>query len=209
MPLPARVDTRAIGAASPGPDDQSRIMNVLGAALGGPTRISLLPVEIKARRLEFLERIFLRSLALIATAVFIFSLAVMQFQAGSYEQRLKNAQIHRQTMADIKSLVQDVRARENLVQQIEGRRVPLNGILKAVATAIPGQIVLDNLDFDAAAYRLILKGSVLASREASETIVADFMQKLEASGFLTEARFVSSQKTGTDYAFEIECAIFH
>ncbi|MBI5415978.1 MAG: pilus assembly protein PilM [Candidatus Omnitrophica bacterium] len=209
LPLPARVDTRALGAASPGPEDQNRIMNVLGAALGGPTRISLLPVEIKTRRLEFLERIFLRSLAIISGVVFIFSLSVMQFQARNYEQRLKNARVHMQTMVDIKSLVQDVRTRENLAREIEGRGVPLDGLLSVVAAAVPEEILLDNLDFNAAAYRLTLKGSVTASREAGETILADFMQKLEASSFFTEARFVSSQKTGTAYAFEIECTLFH
>ncbi|MBI5150552.1 MAG: pilus assembly protein PilM [Candidatus Omnitrophica bacterium] len=209
LPLPARVDTRALGPASCAGDDQNKIMNVLGAALGGPTRISLLPVEIKTRRLEFLEGIFLRFLTIVAVSVFIFSLSVMQFQARNYEQLLKNARIHMQAMADIKSLVQDVRTRESLVQEIEGQRVPLDGILKAVAAAIPEQIVLEGLDFDAAAYQLTLNGSVLASGEASETIMADFMRKLEASGFFTEARFVSSQKTGTVYAFKIECIIFH
>jgi type IV pilus assembly protein PilM len=208
LPLPPYVDITALTKKMAG-EDSSKIINAMGAALGGLRAINLLPFDIKARKLELVEKVFLRSTSIILGAILLFSFFVMQFQVHNYQGRIMTAQIHLKTMEDVRSLAQRLKEKEELIRKIEGDSVPVEGILKILSATIPDEIVLETLELNPKEHYLTLKGTVLAGGEAAETALSRFLQKLEESLFFTEASFVSSQRTGTDYKFEIKCDIFH
>ncbi len=209
LSLPSYVDTAVLEKKEIEREDQNKIINAIGAALGGVRAINLLPFDIKAQKLELVEKAFLRFVSIIMGAILFFSLFVMQFQVHNYQDRIRNAQIHLETMEDVKNLIQKVKEKEGLVAAIEGNRVPAEGILKTISATIPDGIVLDILEFNPPEHRLMLKGTVLAGGEAAEAALSNFLQKLEGSLFFTEASFVSSQRSGVDYKFEIKCDVFH
>lgn len=209
LSLPSYVDTAVLGKKEMEREDQNKIINAMGAALGGLRAINLLPFDIKAQRLEIVEKAFLRFVSIVMGAILLFSLFVMQFQVHNYQNRIRSAQIHLKTMEDVKNLIQKVKEKEGLVATIEGNRVPMEGILKIISATIPDEIVLDVLEFNPHEHQLMLKGTVLAGGEAAEAALSNFLQKLESSLFFTEASFVSSQRSGVDYKFEIKCDVFH
>lgn len=209
LSLPSYVDTAVLGNKEIERDDQNKIINAMGAALGGLMAINLLPFDIKAQKLEVVEKAFLRFVSVVMGAILFFSLFVMQFQVHNYQNRIRSAQIHLKTMEDVKNLIQKVKEKEGLVATIEGNRVPMEGILKIISATVPDEIVLDALEFNPHEHRLMLKGTVLAGGEAAEAALSNFLQKLESSLFFTEASFVSSQRSGADYKFEIKCDVFH
>ncbi|OGX38250.1 MAG: hypothetical protein A3D87_07265 [Omnitrophica WOR_2 bacterium RIFCSPHIGHO2_02_FULL_50_17] len=209
LSLPSYVDTAVLEEKEIEREDRNKIINAIGAALGGLRAINLLPFDIKAKKLEVVEKAFLRFVSIVMGAILLFSLFVMQFQVHNYQNRIRSAQIHLKTMEDVKNLIQKVKEKEGLVTAIEGNRVPVEGLLKTISAAIPDEIVLDILEFNPHEHRLMLKGTVLAGGEAAEAALSNFLQKLESSLFFTEASFVSSQRSGVDYKFEIKCDVFH
>lgn len=208
LTLPSCVDVKALKKKKFDVEDQNKIINAIGAALGGPQSIDLLPFEIKTQKLELIEKVFLRLLTVTAGAVFVFSLFGMQFQIHSYQNRIRNATVHLQTMEDVKALAKRVREREDLENKIEGGRVPMEGVLKAISILIPPEITLDALEFDPGQYSLLLSGTVSAAI-AAESVLSSFMGGIEKSPFFTEATFLSSQRTGSTYKFEIKCDVSH
>lgn len=206
LSLPACVDTAGLPQIKA--EDQNKIINTVGAALGGLRAINLLPFEVKTQKLEVVEKAFLRLVSVIAGVVFLFSVMLMQFQINNYQGRIRSAKLHLQTMAGAQALAKRVKEKEDLIRALEGRRVPVEGVLKAVSAVIPPEVVLDSLEFDPGGHRLVLKGAVSTDKEIAEAALADFLRGLDASVFFTDATFVSSQKTGSDYKFEIKCDVY-
>lgn len=192
-----------------GIEDQNRIMNAIGAALGGFRTVNLLPLEVKTQRLELVEKAFLRFMIIVAGTIFIFVLSAMQTEVRNYQDRIKSAQQHLETMENVKVLAEKVWAKEGLINDLRSSRVPVEGIFKTLSMIIPPDIVLDALIYHPKEYRLSLRGTVLAGRDVAEDALAEFMKRLEESPFITDAVFVSSQRTGISYNFEIKCDVVH
>ncbi len=207
--LPSSVDMDPAEREHLGVEDQNRIMNAVGAALGGFQSVNLLPLEVKTQRLELVEKAFLRFMIIVAGAIFIFVLSAMQSQVHNYQGRIKSAQQHLQTMESVKVLAEKVWAKEGLISDLRGSRAPVEGILKTLSMVTPPDIVLDALTFHPKEHRLILKGVVLGARDVAEAALADFMKALEGSPFFMDAVFISSQRTGISYNFEIKCDVAH
>ncbi len=208
LTLPACVDVKALKKKKFDVEDQNKIINAIGAALKGSQSIDLLPFEIKTQKLELVEKVLLRFLTVITGTAFVFSLFGMQFQIHSYQNRIRNATVHLQTMEDVKALAKRVREREDLGNKIEGGRVPMEGVLKAISILIPPEITLDTLEFNPGQYSLLLSGTASATSTA-ESALSSFMGGIEESIFFKEAIFLSSQRTGSTYKFEIKCDVSH
>ena len=86
-------------------------------------------------------------------------------------------------------------------------KTPADGILKILSLLVPRDIVLQGLSLED--HRLILTGTVTAGEDVAETVLIEFMQKLEESSFFIEATLLASRKTASAQEFEIKCDLIH
>ena len=188
---------------------RDKITNSVGAALGDSQAINLLPSEIKAQRIESLEQVFLRLMGLTVSVVFLALILNARMQISDYRNRIEIAQVHLRVIGGIKVLKERLQLKEALMRKIQKGRVPAYGLLKVLGILTPKTIILDEVFLDQASHRLVLKGTVLASEETTGTVLASFMQQLEASSFFVEASLISSQGIAGIQKFEIKCDLVY
>lgn len=188
---------------------KNQLSNCLGALLGGPDAINLLPHEIKAQKIEFLETVSLRVVSIIAAAILLFSFSVVSFKMQDYKKRLRHAQLYLKTVGNIKTLKQEVDAREAAINEIQKGKVPVYGLLKLISNIIPDSVALNELILDQHKHILFLRGNIPIAVGAADSVLTGFMQKMESSVFFIEAKLISSQKTEAGQQFEIEADLIH
>ena len=185
--------------------DYNQLSGVLGAALGNFEYSDLLPSEVKSKKVELIERISLRLIAYLIGAIFLLSLFFVKFQARDYKTRLKNAQIHLQTIGEIQILKKATDSIESLMSQVQEDKVPAESILRVISELIPANVVLKNLVLDQERDILVLKGVVSDRQKSAEFILVKFMGDMEKTSFFEEATLVSSRKVNKLQEFEIKC----
>jgi type IV pilus assembly protein PilM len=189
--------------------DKNQLAAALAAALGASNRINLLPAEVLNRKLNSLQCAFLRVTSVTLTAVLLFLFFVVRLRMRDYSLRLKHAQMHLGALAGSKLLKEKIDQRQQLAQLIRAQEMPADGLLKIVSAVIPANIVLEELYFNQAGHSLSLKGAVLAGESATESLLTDFMRKLEATAHIKEAVLVSSSSSGPAQKFEIRCDLVY
>lgn len=204
LPMPERVE-----AANLLKNGHNKIANVLGAILEARGAVNLLPQEIKEARAELFVGAALRVGTIILTAVFLFTLFIIQFQIKDYQNRLNIARMHLQTIGSVEVTKQKIQAKEDLIAKIQQNEILTEGILKVISTAIPKQIVLDSLEITKAGYSLHLKGKVFAGEQVAEATLTKFMQQMEASVFFAGVSLLSSRANGPVQEFEVNCDLAH
>ena len=187
--------------------ERDQLTNALGAALAGTKAINLLPHEVRAQRVELIEKISLRLVAVTVGLIFLFSLFVVKLQTRDYKNRLKNARAHLETISEIKLLTQKVSLRENFLKKMQQGNLPADKMLKIVSALIPAKVILTELFFEKGSYNLVLKGVVSAGEESGEIVLTEFMETLEGSALFTEATLVSFKTVGAAQRFEIVCEL--
>ena len=202
--LPECIDTQAITKEKLN-KVQNQIINAIGAVLAGPGAINLLPPEVKAQRLEFIEKISLRLIAVAVGAILLFSLLFVKLQIGDYKKRLKHANVHLQTIRQIKVLRQENVLLESLVDKIQKEKVPVDGLLKVISNIVPQDVILNELLLGQDRHILILRGIISQESGGAGTAITNFMEKLEASPLFKEATLVSSRRVSGIHSFEIKC----
>jgi len=207
LSLPSCVEHQRPGQQNLNQEEQNKIINTVGAALRDASAVNLLPREIKTRQSEFRQKISLRLVATTAAAVLLFILFIAEFQIYDYSNRLKNAQIHLATIRPVQLLMEKIQAKERLIEKIQRGRVPGSGLLKVISRAIPGEVILEELNFDGAKNSLTLQGGIEAAEEDAEALLSDFMEHLTASAYFTQAGLVSSQRIDEAEKFEIKCSL--
>ncbi|MFH0935757.1 MAG: PilN domain-containing protein, partial [Candidatus Omnitrophota bacterium] len=73
----------------------------------------------------------------------------------------------------------------------------------------PGNIFIEELSLDQERHILSFKGQVFSGANTAESELTDFIKKLEASSFVSEATLVSSQNVSGSQQFEITCDLSH
>ena len=207
LPLPSFFDTSSLEQGKL-KSDNSRMSGVFAAFLTYAQGIDLLPREIKARRLEFIEKISLRIVAIALSAIFLFSFFVVKFQSYDYKKRLKNARLHMESIAQIKALKQKIDSREALISKIENGKASVDGLLKVLSNLVPREIFLEELSLDQASGEIILKG-IVSGGGPPESILTPFIGQIEASSFFTDATLISSREKDGTHEFEIRCDLTH
>jgi type IV pilus assembly protein PilM len=208
LAIPDAVDTRGNLLAEL-ETDQNQLISALGAALPGVRTVNLLPPEIRAEKVQLIEKVSLRLTAITAAAVFLFLLSVVNFQARDYKKRLSNARTHLGNIGQLKSLTQGVIAYNNLIATVRQGRVPAAGLLKVVANLVPEDITLNELILNQESHNLNLKGAVSMHGGAAEDVLTRFMEDIENSTFFTEARLISLNQTEQNWTFEIDCELVY
>ena len=207
--LPACVEMPASDGNESDESGRDKITNSVGAALGDSQAINLLPSEIKAQRIESFEQVFLRLMGLTVSVVFLALILNARMQISDYRNRIEIAQVHLRVIGGIKVLKERLQLKEALMKKIQKGRVPAYGLLKVMGILTPKTIILDEMFLDQASHCLVLKGTVLASEETTGTVLASFMQQLEASSFFVEASLISSQGIAGIQKFEIKCDLVY
>ena len=185
--------------------DYQQLSSVLGALLEGSCAVDLLPSEIKIKKIEFLEKISLRLIAITLGTIFLTSALFVNLQIQDYRNRFKNAKIHLQTISEMKAWNEKIKAIELLIDKIQSERIPAPGLLRLISSLVPSDIALRQLVLDQEKNTLILKGVVSGSPEIAEALLIKFTEKLEASLFSSEATLVSFAKADKLPEFEIKC----
>lgn len=206
LPLPGRVDTSVLNKEGL-MRDQNQIISAIGAGLEGPRAINLLPIEIRTKKVEFVQKVSLRLVVIFLSILLLFLLFITQFQINDYKNRIKNASLHLQAVEKIKILKQRIDLRDGLICRIQKDQIPVQGILKLVSALIPPEIILNELIFDRPSHGLTLKGIVSAGKDNVETVLTNFIQRLESSLVIVEARLVFSKTAEEAQQFEIECKL--
>ena len=208
MPLdfPAGLDLEML-AQDKLAEDKSRIISAVSAGLRDAGDINLLPLEVKTQKSELIQKGTLRVAVIIAAAILLFLLSVARFQVRDYNKRLVNAQQHLETIEEFKVLKEKIDVREDILRRIRKGKVPVVGLLKLVSAVLPPEIILDELSLDQNAHRLTLRGRVSITASVAESIITNFMKRLEDTKPVGEASLVSSDDSSGEQRFEISCSL--
>lgn len=204
LPFPDCIDKQALQQEKLD-RDQNQIISAAAVCLADAGAINLLPEEIRTQKVEFIEKVSLRLVAITAGAIFLFSLFIVKLQISDYQNRLKNARVHLETIRGIEVFKEKANQRENLLNKIQIKGVPVDGLLKLISTLVPDDIILAELFLERGRGNLVLKGVVAASEDIAESVLTEFMERIESSSFFAEASLLSSNKIGTAQGFEIKC----
>jgi type IV pilus assembly protein PilM len=204
LPLPAGFDA-AITNKEEVRADQNQITSVLGAVLADRDCVNFLPQEIKAKKIEFIEKVSLRVVGMALAAIFLFSLSVIKFNIYDYKKRLKTASMHLDSIQGIRRSKQRIDSRQNLIDKIEMDRVPVAGLLRFLSNVVPQGIYLDELVLDQARHDVVLSGVVVVPGTSPDAVLTLFMQQIESSAFFTEATLVVSKEKDGGREFQIKC----
>jgi hypothetical protein len=79
-------------------------------------------------------------------------------------------------------------------------------LLKLISVLAPKEVVLNELTVNQPARLLILKGIIFDSANNAETVLTDFMKRLEDSSFILDSNLVSSRRSADIQQFEINCS---
>lgn len=208
LPLPEGVEIEK-GAEENLGSQHNQITGAIGAALGARGGINLLPHEIKTQKAEFLQKLSLRVISISAAAIFLFFLFVFNMEIQDYKNRLKTANAHLESIKEVKALKQMIELKEALIHKIKLNKVPVFGLFRLISNITPGNIFIEELSLDQERHILSFKGQVLSGANTAESELTDFIKKLEASSFVSEATLVSSQNISGNQQFEITCDLSH
>lgn len=205
FPLPSSLDIKNVDA-----EKFSLEANQFSSAIGSSLStcgINLLPREIRSQKMELIQKASLRIAAIAIGSMFAFSWFVINFQIHDYKKRLKIANLHLQSVEEVKRLKQAVDLRDDFISKIHMGKVPSGGLLRLIGSIVPANIMLDEFDFNQPSHRMHLRGVVLASVDSAEKVITDFMKALEDSKFILEANLINSEEDGGVNNFEIECIL--
>ncbi|MDD5070832.1 MAG: pilus assembly protein PilM [Candidatus Omnitrophica bacterium] len=183
----------------------NQLLSSFGAICCETVKVDLLPPEIKIKKVEAIEKISLRIAALIAGSVLGASLIFLSIQKADYKNRLDNAKRHLQTTGRIKSLKDDIRAWENLSNQVFSDKFYFDSILKVVSIEIPDAVVLSEMILSQGRGNVVLTGRIENSSDLAEDVLVSFMEKLEKTPLFKEAVLLFSRRTVRSHEFQIEC----
>ncbi|MDP3142890.1 MAG: pilus assembly protein PilM, partial [Candidatus Omnitrophota bacterium] len=204
LPLPPNIETLTPGREKL-EQDQNTLMNALGAAIGGPYGINLLPLEIRTRKTESFQKSSLRFAAIIMGSIFLFLFFIARLDIGVLRGKLKHANARLKAVEPIRGFKQKIDLRLDVMEKIQKGKGPVTGLLKVIGNLLPREIILDELKFDQASHNLIVRGGVSGNEEAASVTLTNFMQQLERTSFIGEVSMLSSKRTGTVQRFEISC----
>lgn len=204
LSLPESINTEKI-AAQRLEADKNQIVNAAAMALKGKFSVDLLPKEIKERKREFIQVFSLRAAGIVIGTVFLFLLFAVEQQVKDYKSRLKKAQVYLQNLLPVDVLKEKINLKEELIDNIQKGSVPAEGILKLISVLVPPEIILEELLLDQFSHYLTLRGTITVSENAVRPVLISFMQQLEKSLFIAEARLVFSEKKSGAQKFEIKC----
>ena len=195
--VPASVLTmpKAINTASADlkREDEPMIISLAGVVLGYKRSAHLLPHEYRMEKAEFIEKISLRVVAIITTAILLVSFFFIKLKVDNYADRLKNLRFQKTILSQVNDLQDKVDEKEKLLYAIKKSNVSFDKIMKELSSVIPRDVVLSNMNINQSIKSLDMSGTVYGPRGVAEQTLTRFMENIEKSGYFKEAELVSIQ----------------
>jgi Tfp pilus assembly protein PilN len=183
----------------------NEITTLLGIGLSDIKGVNLLPPEVKRQKAEELEKTIFRVGIITATAIVAIMMLITRLQIRDYAARLRTAHIHLSVIREVEDTKNQIQDNDSFIGRIRDGRIPWNGVLLAMASVLPREMVLNRLGLSQGTGQLTLEGTVAASEDMSEQILTRYMQELEATPFFKEANLVSVEGVGRLQKFKITC----
>lgn len=208
MELPKSIDASKAHLKS---EDISALVPLISAVLGYKKCPNLLPHEYRQEKIEFIEKISLRMIAIILGVILLPSFLFLKLRVNDYSDRLKNAVIQETILDQIKDLQNRVVERSAFLNQAKMSEIPLEYVMKELSIIIPPNCVFDSLSVDQKGKALDMKGIIYEPRGLAEGILTEFMESLERSRYFKDAQLAFIQDTttgkGPSASFEISCLL--
>lgn len=183
----------------------SQITTLLGASLNPKDGVNLLPLEIKHKRLDQLERMCIRVGGITAIFILLLLLLVVKLQTKDFTGRLAAARIHWSVIKEIEDTTNTLNESTVFQEKLLAGHLPLEGVLKVISASIPRQVILRRVNFNQGSNQLSIDGIVAEKAELAEQILTTFMQDMEKTVFLSDATIVSIEGVGGIQNFSITC----
>jgi type IV pilus assembly protein PilM len=206
---PANVDTSAVSRGTFETEDQNSLVSAIGAVMRSGKSINLLPQEIRKKKVELLQMISLRLVGFTIGVVLLLLLIFAQLRIQDLRKRLDAAQLHWQTMGGMEVINQRYLFIEGMITTIQYNKVPVDGLLKALAHYIPRQILIKELGYAQNSHQMTLKGTIDPHGKAAEPVLIEWIKAMEGSSFFTEVSLISTRQAGPLKEFEIRCEVVH
>ncbi len=208
MFLPTSIDS---SKANLKPEDSASLVSLVGAVLGYRGHLNLLPHEYKMEKVEFIEKISLRMIAVIMAVVLLFSFLIIKFRIADYKYRLKNIIFQKSILYQVKDLQDRVSERMVLLNKLKQSTISLERVMKELSNIIPQNVVLESLNISEKNKSLDMKGLVYGPRNSAEEILTKFTEALERTRYFKDAQSSSIQDrtTGSEEmsSFDITCTL--
>lgn len=186
-------------------NQESRLIDALGATVVEKPLVNLLPLEFKTRKIEFIETVSIRLISFTLALIFLLSLLGINFQYHDYQKRLNNASAHLQGMREFRLLKQKIDARDNLIGQLRKNHIPFSALLKILSVIIPEGVILNECIFNQDQAKFALYGTVVQTSMPVEEVLTEFMNEIEKTPFFQEASLLSSERVDNSWQFQIQC----
>lgn len=207
MTLPKSIDTSDINLTD---EDSVALISLIGAILGYGEPGGLLPHEYRVEKIEFIEKVSLRMMAIFLGFALLVSFLFIKLRIDDYNERLKQTQLQKGALSHIKELQDKLAERRAFLTQAQMSEISTEYMMKELSNIIPPNVVLDWLSINQKGKTLDMKGVFYGPRPSAEGTLTKFMEGLERSRYFKDAQLTSVQaQTGKEDAsgFEITCSL--
>lgn len=173
------------------PEMAHRVASALGAAVGAPRDINLLPLEIRQRTKLLVKRSSMKALVTAGVVLMVLGLSVMMIKLGNYDKRIAAAELELNALSpQIKEL-----PKQTFLCGILKKRIYWSDALKEISNSMSEYVCLTEMD--AQEDTLTLKGKIVSPGLIREQVLTEFMRSLE-KGMFTEVTLVSTKELPED-----------
>jgi len=171
--------------------------------LAGPDAINLLPFELRTKKIELVQKSFLRIFTIAIATLFLSTLLMLNLQKLDYQKRLETARQHLQAIDKVKFLKQSIEAQEGLIDRLQQGKIPDHVFLKELSGIIPDDIILDELTVDMSKHMVLIKGEIVGNGNSVEALVR-FIKKIKDLSLFADISLVNSESVEGTQVFEIQ-----
>lgn len=168
----------------------------LGLALDYKEGINLLPREFRTEKIEALQRVSLRWVAIIAFLLLAFSYVFARIGVNAYQKRLNSAQSQLNVLSEIKQIKDRADGFQAFISDIKNSKAQAGLLLKYLSFATGKDIFFDSLSLNWDSKVGYIKGYI-NSADDQNAILSKFDRDLENSTYFAEVITSSVEKVKT------------
>lgn len=204
LPLPAGLNTDSVDKKSLAAN-QNKIVTILGAGLATKNSINLLPKEIKNRKQKLFQNYFFKLTLTLTAGILLISFFSVRLRLSNHRKRLESARVQLRAGEDLSLLRLKIMEKQESLDFIRKNRLPVDLLLQFISASIDPNLILSEISLDFNSQKLFLKGEVLAGERSAESVLIDFVAKIEDSPIFSQANLTQYRRDRQINSFEIEC----
>jgi len=172
----------------------STSVSLLGLAIDYRDDINLLPYEFRTEKIEHLEKISLRWIAIIVFITLMVSYLFVKGESVIYRRRLKNASVHINVLSDVKQTVTKVKELNQFIISTKSSQAAADKILMALSFVSRREMFLNDFSLNSGSKQGSMSGVVKSKRNDSYVLLTNFVNKLESIGYFASIDIASVAK---------------